>query len=58
MEGLGYYLLVCWFAGLGVDDAVCNRLTFSKSRDRLLAGDIGVWVLDAVLAPPTVAAGI
>jgi len=54
MERLEYDLLFRWFVGLGVDDAVWDHSTFSKNRDRLLAGEIAVKFLDAVLARPRV----
>ena len=38
MERLEYDLLFSWFVGLGLDDAVWDHSTFSKNRDRLLAG--------------------
>jgi transposase len=37
MERLDFDLLFRWFTGLGIDDAVWDHSTFSKSRDRLLA---------------------
>jgi transposase len=40
MEQLDYNLLFRWFVGLSMDDAVWDASTFSKNRDRLLAGDI------------------
>jgi transposase len=40
MEQLDYNLLFRWFVGLNMDDAVWSATTFSKNRDRLLAGDI------------------
>lgn len=40
MEQLDYNLLFRWFVGLGIDDAVWDASTFSKNRDRLLAGDV------------------
>lgn len=54
MERLEYDLLFRWFVGLGVDDAVWDHSTFSKNRDRLLAGEIARRFLDAVLAQPRV----
>jgi transposase len=39
MERLEFDLLFRWFVGLGIDDPVWNHSTFSKNRDRLLAGD-------------------
>lgn len=40
MEQLDYNLLFRWFVGLTIDDPVWNASTFSKNRDRLLAGDV------------------
>lgn len=54
MERLEYDLLFRWFVGLGIDDAVWDHSTFSKNRDRLLAGDIAAKFLGAVLARPRV----
>ena len=54
MERLEYDLLFRWFVGLGIDDAVWDHSTFSKNRDRLLAGDIAAKFLGAVLAQPRV----
>jgi transposase len=50
MERLEYDLLFRWFVGIGVDDAAWDHSTFSKNRDRLLAGDIAAKFLAAVLA--------
>jgi transposase len=52
MERLEYDLLFRWFVGLGVEDAVWDHSTFSKNRDRLLAGEIAARFLEAVLAQP------
>ena len=49
MEQLDYNLLFRWFVGLGMDDAVWSSTTFSKNRDRLLAGDVAGAFFDAVL---------
>jgi IS5 family transposase len=54
MERLEYDLLFRWFVGIGVDDAAWDHSTFSKNRDRLLAGDIAAKFLAAVLAQPRV----
>jgi len=54
MERLEYDLLFRWFVGLGIDDAVWDHSTFSKNRDRLLAGDIAAKFLAAVLSQPRV----
>src|SRR5574338_988571 len=49
MEQLDYNLLYRWFVGLSPDDAVWAPTIFSKSRDRLLAGDIAEAFFTAVL---------
>ena len=50
MEQLDYNLLFRWFVGLGMDEPIWDHSTFSKNRDRLLAGDIAQAFFDAVLA--------
>jgi len=40
VEQLEYNLLFRWFVGLAMDDAVWTPTTFTKNRERLLAGDI------------------
>jgi transposase len=50
MERLEFDLLLRWFVGLGIDDPVWDHSTFSKNRDRLLAGDVAARFLSAVLA--------
>ncbi len=54
MERLEFDLLFRWFVGIGVDDPVWDHSTFSKNRDRLLAGEIAAKFLTAVLARPRV----
>jgi transposase len=54
VERLEFDLLFRWFVGLGVDDAAWDASTFSKNRDRLLAGEIAAKFLAAVLAQPKV----
>jgi transposase len=54
MERLEYDLLFRWFVGLVIDDAVWDHSSFSKNRDRLLAGDIAAKFLAAVLGQPRV----
>lgn len=49
MEQMNYNLLFRWFVGLSVDEPVWDASTFSKNRDRLLAGDIAAAFLTAVL---------
>ena len=53
-ERLEYDLLFRWFVGIGVDDAAWDHSTFSKNRERLLAGDIASQFLAAVLTQPRV----
>ncbi len=48
MEELHYNLLFRWFVGLDMDDPVWHPTTFSKNRDRLLAGDVAAAFFDAV----------
>jgi transposase len=56
VERLDFDLLFRWFVGLGVDDPVWDETTFTKNRDRLLAGEIATKFLAGVLAQPKVAA--
>jgi len=55
MEQLNYNLLFRWFVGLSPDDSVWDASTFSKNRERLLAGDVFQHFLAALLAHPKVA---
>lgn len=50
VEQLEYNLLFRWFVGLAMDDAVWTPTTFTKNRERLLAGDIARQFFEAVLA--------
>src|SRR3974390_2833163 len=52
MERLEFDLLFRWFVGLGVDDPVWDHSTFSKNRDRLLAGDISGKIFPPVFLRP------
>jgi transposase len=54
MERLEFDLLFRWFVGVGVDDPVWDHSSFSKNRERLLAGDIAAKFLTAVLSQPRV----
>ncbi len=54
MERLEYDLLFRWFVGLGIDDPAWDHSTFSKNRDRLLAGEIAARFLMALLAQPKI----
>jgi len=49
IEDLKYNLLYRWFVGLGLDAPVWHATTFTKNRDRLLAGDVAEAVLQGVL---------
>lgn len=49
IEQLDYNLLFRWFVGLGMDEAIWDHSTFSKNRDRLLAGDVATAFFEAVL---------
>ena len=49
MEMLDYNLLFRWFVGMNTDEAVWDASTFSKNRDRLLAGDVAQALFDRVL---------
>ncbi len=49
MEQLDYNLLFRWFVGLSMDAPVWDATTYSKNRDRLVAGDVAVRFLQAVL---------
>ncbi len=51
VERIDFDLLFRWFVGLGVDDPVWDASTFSKNRDRLLAGEVAARFLATVLAP-------
>ena len=50
MEQLNYNMLFRWFVGLSMDDPVWDPTTFTKNRDRLLAGDIADAFFAEVLA--------
>ncbi len=50
VERIEFDLLFRWFVGLGIDDPVRDATTFTKNRDRLLAGKVAVRFLAAVVA--------
>jgi transposase len=54
MEQLDYNLLFRWFVGLSMDAPVWDASTFSKNRDRLLAGDVAQALLLAVVGQPRI----
>ena len=49
MEQLDYNLLFRWFVGLSMDDRVWDVTVFTKSRDRLLEGEVAQAFFEAVL---------
>lgn len=49
IEQLDYNLLFRWFVGLGVDAPVWHPTTFTKNRDRLLAGHVAEAFLGGVV---------
>jgi transposase len=50
MEQLDDNLLFRWFVGLNLDDPVWDPTTFTKNRERLLAGDVAQAFFEQVLA--------
>jgi transposase len=54
MERMEFDLLFRWFVGLGVEEPAWDHSSFTKNRDRLLAGEIAAKFLRAVLAQPRV----
>ena len=56
VERIDFDLLFRWFVGLGIDDPVWDATTFTKNRDRLLAGEIAAKFLATVLAQKPVKA--
>ena len=50
MEELEYSVLYRWFVGLSMDDPVWDATTFTKNRERLLAGDVADAFFGEVLA--------
>jgi transposase len=56
VERIDFDLLFRWFVGLGIDDPVWDATTFTKNRDRLLAGEIAAKFLATVLAQKEVKA--
>ena len=50
VERIDYDLLFRWFVGLGIEDTVWDATTFTKNRDRLLAGEVAGQFLIAVLS--------
>jgi len=50
MEQLQYNMLFRWFVGLNMDEPVWDHSTYSKNRDRFLAGAVAQAFFDRVLA--------
>jgi transposase len=50
MEQLQYNMLFRWFVGLNMDEPVWDHSTYSKNRDRFLAGTVAQAFFDRVLA--------
>ena len=50
VERIDYDLLFRWFVGLGIEDMAWDATTFTKNRDRLLAGEVAGKFLIAVLS--------
>ena len=48
MEELEYNLLFRWFVGLNMDDPVWHPTTFTKNRDRLVAGEVAATFFDTI----------
>ena len=47
MEEMDYNILVRWFVGLNLDDAVWDATVFAKNRDRLLEAEVAKEFLGA-----------
>jgi transposase len=54
MEQVTYNMLFRWFVGLSMDAPVWDVTVFTKNRERLLAGDIAIEFLLAVMGDPAV----
>jgi len=54
MEQLTYNMLFRWFVGPSMDAPVRDVTVFTKSRERLLEGDIARAFLRAILTDPAV----
>jgi transposase len=50
LEQLDYNLLFRWFVGLNMDELVWDHSTYSKNRERFLAGGVAQAFFDRVLA--------
>jgi transposase len=54
MEQVTYNMLFRWFIGLSMDAPVWDVTVFTKNRERLLAGDVAVAFLLAIMGDPAV----
>ena len=54
MEQLAFNLLFRWFVGLGIDERVSDATVFTKSRERLLAGEVASRFLARLIVQPAV----
>ncbi len=54
MEQVTYNMLFRWFIGLSMDAPVWDVTVFTKNRERLLAGDVAVLFLLAVMDDPAI----
>ena len=54
MEQVTYNMLFRWFIGMSMDAPVWDVTVFTKNRERLLAGDVAVSFLLAVMGDPAV----
>ena len=50
VEQMEYNLLFRWFVGLGMNDRVWDATSFTKNRERLLAGEVAQVFFSAVVA--------
>ncbi len=50
IEQMEYNLLLRWFVGLEMDDAVWDVTVFTKNRERLIAGEVSQLLLREVMA--------
>ena len=54
MEQITYNMMFRWFVGLSMDAPVWDVTVFTKNRERLLAGDVAVSFLLAIMGDPAV----
>ena len=49
VEQINYNLLLRWFVGLSIEDAVWNHSVFSKNRDRMIEHDVVIELFNATV---------